>query len=168
MTDTHFFICLTRPNSKRWSVKSVMGFLTAWLLVQMLVICFQCRLPEPWRIMGNKCVNLVCLLRGVIPFRPRYTPIGRPLIAEIVELLDKQRSNRCHNADNSVLPSRIPSFRPPSLQHAKDFLHALVYSKHDVRYPHPNLTPQLELQLSITKREKKNKKLTFHFAAQSL
>ena len=153
MTDTHFFICLTRPNSKRWSVKSVMAFLTTWLLVQMLVICFQCRLPEPWRIMGNKCVDLVCLLRGVVPSRPRYTSIGRQLIAKAVKFLDEQRSNRCHNADNGVLPSRIPSFRPPPLQHAKDFLHALVYSEYDVRYPYPILIPQLDIQ-PPKKREK--------------
>ena len=132
MTDTHFFICLTRPNSKRWSVKSVMGFLTTWLVVQMLVICFQCSLPEPWRFMGNKCINLVRLSHSLDPC-DCATSTGRRLTEKIACLLDQQRGNRCHNTNDDFLPSSLPSFRPPPLQRAKGLFNALVHPQHDVR-----------------------------------
>lgn len=117
-------MCLTRPNSKRWAVKSVTCLLAAWLIVSVIVVSFQCNLPQPWLVAPGRCVNFVCLRR-------RFCSNLR-LITSIVRLLDGKCDTRHHNPIYYRSAPCIPSLRSPSDEQEKTSLNAFIQSKHTV------------------------------------
>jgi hypothetical protein len=36
---------------------SLIGLITIWALSSLLVLVFQCQLPQVWNIIGNKCID---------------------------------------------------------------------------------------------------------------
>ena len=58
-----FLIILARPGEptlRRAAVKGTVGLVTVWLVVAVVCIAFQCKVPSPWNEVSGQCFNQVC------------------------------------------------------------------------------------------------------------
>ena len=68
----HFEMRLARPsglgrlNLKRESVKYTMLLIASWIVIALLVLIFQCALPNPWIQNPAKCINQVWKLPNLL------------------------------------------------------------------------------------------------------
>ncbi|MCJ1474039.1 hypothetical protein MMC13_002697 [Lambiella insularis] len=53
----HFFISLTATHRKRAMVKGVNFFVMVWMGIGILVVSFQCHVPQPWLNGQTGCIN---------------------------------------------------------------------------------------------------------------
>ncbi len=63
-----FLLCSITPVARQRSLTLAVAAITVlWSLASEFVAAFQCRLPSPWRFMGNKCIDRV---RSTLPYQP--------------------------------------------------------------------------------------------------